>query len=379
MRSRVVADLCGLSAAALVAGSGLIAVGVASATPTAAAGGCPSATSGVTVTVQFPTGTATGCASGNPGTALNALRSAGFSTVGSVRFFDAVVCAINNFPSSRQCVMPPASAYWAIFWADRGGSWVYSQLGVASLTLKPGQVLAFRFGTGTPPSVPVPAKPSTPKPSSALKRPSASKPASSKPTQTTKPKQTTTPQPTASRRSSAPAAPHAASTSTSSSASSSRPSSNASLSRSAGSSASTSASSTTPPRDGHRDSSATSTVRVTVTSSKTVVVDGKKKQVITFDDGSKITVAPGSDEAKKYRVGVVKDGTDVTASAPMTTSVPSPTITSHPSLSTSGSVPPMALPEATSGGSNNLPGILAGVGVLGLAGGGAAFAAMRQR
>ena len=154
MRTRVAADLARLGAPVLVGASafaGLGAVTTGAATPASAAGACTSATSGVTVVVQFPSGSATGCAPGSPGTALQALRAAGFSTTGSTQYHDGVLCGVNGYPSSSPCRMPPHNAYWAVFSATRGGSWVYSNLGVASLPATPGGVVGFRFGSGTAP------------------------------------------------------------------------------------------------------------------------------------------------------------------------------------------------------------------------------------
>lgn len=372
MRTRVVTDLARLAAPALVgasafAGLGVVTAGVA--TPASAAGAC-TGTSGVTVVVQFPSGSATGCAPGSPGTALNALRSAGFPTTGVVGYGDSALCSINGYPTTVCPRMPPANAYWAIFSAKRGGSWVYASRGAAGLPAPAGSVVGFRFGSGAAPSVPVPAAVTTPKPSTSTQKTTA------------KPSPTST---------------HKAATPTRSSASTSRPSSSKSAqktsaaaapqqklaapSRSNAPTASSTAASTSaaqPTASGTTPGQgATRTPKVKATA--LVEKDGKKRKVITFDDGSSITVDPNSGDAKKYKVGVAKQGGKDTAAAPTSTVVPSPKNTGHPSISTSGSVPGVPVPETQKSGNGNLPGILAGVGVLGVATVGAGYAASRRR
>ncbi|MCT1985706.1 hypothetical protein M3C61_01490 [Dermacoccus abyssi] len=368
MRTRVAADLARLGAPVLVGASafaGLGAVTTGAATPASAAGACTSATSGVTVVVQFPSGSATGCAPGSPGTALQALRAAGFSTTGSTQYHDGVLCGVNGYPSSSPCRMPPHNAYWAVFSAKRGGSWVYSNLGVASLPATPGGVVGFRFGSGTAPSVPVPAaitspKPSTTRPTTSTPKPSSPKPSSTKST-------TSQPKPSSSKPSTAkPSSTKAGSTSAAPKPTPSKPSSTAG-----------STSSPQPTTSGSKPGQgATSTPTVKATA--LVTKDGKPLKVITFSDGSSTTLDANSSDAKKYKVGVKKKGATPAATKMTGTKVPQPKNTAHPSISTSGSVPGLAVPEKKSSGSNNLPGIIAGVGVLGVAAVGAGYAARRR-
>lgn len=117
-----------------------------------------------------------------------------------------------------------------------------------------------------------------------------------------------------------------------------------------------------------------------VKAAKDVVVDGKKQRVITFDDGSSLVVDPKSKDAAKYAVGATKPSAKASSSAPMTTNVPSSSNVSHPSISTSGSVPAAAAaPSEGGGGGNKLPGILAGAGVFGVAAVGGGYTLMRRR
>ncbi len=158
----------GLAAATVVAAAGPI-VGVASP---ASAAACSGTGSGVTVVV----GSSVDCAGGVPATALAALRAAGHSTV-MVSRIPAALCRIDGVPASDPCVvMPPSSAYWSLWTATRGGSWVFASTGVGSDHPAPGTVVGFAFGAGDPPAVRPPAPAPAPRASSApkpTKRPTA--------------------------------------------------------------------------------------------------------------------------------------------------------------------------------------------------------------
>ncbi len=141
----------GTGAAALVVGSAAV---LGAASPAAAAA-CSTAGSGVTVVVRG----SVGCAGGDPSTALAALHAAGHSTV-MVQRFPAALCRIDGAPASDPCVvMPPSSAYWSLWTAKRGGSWVFASTSVVSYNPAPGTVVGFAFGAGSPPSVAPPAAP----------------------------------------------------------------------------------------------------------------------------------------------------------------------------------------------------------------------------
>lgn len=116
------------------------------------------------------------------------------------------ICKVNRKPSNDPCInASPANAYWALWWSDGDRDWVYSNLGVRSLRVPEGGIVAWSFqngGANVPPGVsprrtsnaqpaqpkptkqaakPKPARPSAPQPA----RPSApsSVPATSQPTQ----------------------------------------------------------------------------------------------------------------------------------------------------------------------------------------------------
>jgi hypothetical protein len=135
----------------------------------AAASGC-SATSGVTVIVDFTHFTGgkveRGCAPGDPTNGLQALHAAGFASAGTAQYGDAFVCRIDGLPtpSVEACaVTPPPSAYWAYWYARPSDSaWTYSAAGVLDFDPKPGSIEAFAFGSRAAPSVaPSAAMPTT--------------------------------------------------------------------------------------------------------------------------------------------------------------------------------------------------------------------------
>ncbi|MFI6132765.1 hypothetical protein [Micromonospora sp. NPDC051141] len=109
----------------------------AAAAAAGSAGYCPDA-SGVTVVVDFNElggGTVIRCARGDQGTGLAALKNAGFQITGTLRWGEGFICRIEGKPSAaaEKCVdTPPASAYWSYWHASNGGSWTYSDKGVAN-------------------------------------------------------------------------------------------------------------------------------------------------------------------------------------------------------------------------------------------------------
>ena len=140
--------------------------------PGAAHAAACSASSGVTVVV----GSTVGCAPGDPSSALAALQAAGHSTV-MVRQFPAALCRIDGAPSSDACVvMPPASAYWSLWTARRGGSWTFASSAVTSVDPAPGTVVGLAFGAGSPPGVAPPAATVLPPPRPTPQRTTAPRP-----------------------------------------------------------------------------------------------------------------------------------------------------------------------------------------------------------
>lgn len=139
----------------IVAGSGL---GAAPAQAAACTG-----RTGVTVVV----GSQVGCDPSAGGDAASNFIGAGHALT-YARREPGFVCRVDGQPASDPCVnASPASAYWGLFWSDgTSGSWVYSSLGVGSLTVPAGGSVAFVFQTGggrTMPSV-APPRASAPSP-----------------------------------------------------------------------------------------------------------------------------------------------------------------------------------------------------------------------
>lgn len=123
-----------------------------SAAPAAADPGSCTPTLGVVVAVDFRPfggGIERGC-DATPTTGLEALHTAGFSTVGTQHDGPAFVCRIKGLPTAAAdpCVVtPPSTRYWSYWHADPGQSgWSYSQLGAASYRPKAGSVDAWVYG-----------------------------------------------------------------------------------------------------------------------------------------------------------------------------------------------------------------------------------------
>lgn len=126
----------------------------------APASGC-SATSGVTVIVDFthfPGGKVErGCAPGEPSNGLIALHDAGFTSAGTAQYGDAFVCRIDGLPTAQTeacTVTPSPTAYWS-FWSARpaDSGWTYNSVGVLDFHPKAGTIEAFAFGSRAQPSI----------------------------------------------------------------------------------------------------------------------------------------------------------------------------------------------------------------------------------
>lgn len=82
--------------------------------------------------------------------------------------YPGVVCTIDGKGDSACVNMPPADAYWGLWWSDgTDGQWHYSTEGVGSLSVPQGGSVAFAWqdsSSQTRPSVP-PAKPAASSPS----------------------------------------------------------------------------------------------------------------------------------------------------------------------------------------------------------------------
>ncbi len=101
-------------------------------------------------------------------TALELINNANFKIEGTEKYADQIVCRLNGLPKPNQPIgikghedyielckdMPAEFAYWAVFEkrkqaipnpADLNTKWTYAQVGVAELSLKAGDSLAFVF------------------------------------------------------------------------------------------------------------------------------------------------------------------------------------------------------------------------------------------
>lgn len=131
-------------------------------------GGCTDDT-GVTVVVDFPEPglTRAGCAPWPVADGFAALTAAGFD-VQPVQQFPAAVCRLDGVPADSQCiVMPPGTAYWSYWNAERDGVWTFGGVGAASHRPEPGSVEGWAFGGGDAPAVPPPPRQSSADPTAA--------------------------------------------------------------------------------------------------------------------------------------------------------------------------------------------------------------------
>lgn len=141
----------------------LLTVTAPAATAAGATGAC-AGSNGVTVVVDsrpLGGGITIRCAEGSPSTGIDALRRAGFTVRGTVRF-PGFVCRIDDAPGSDPCLdTAPADAFWSYWHASRGGSWTYSDTGAAERTPPSGSVEGWVFsdGSGQPPGIAPPARP----------------------------------------------------------------------------------------------------------------------------------------------------------------------------------------------------------------------------
>ena len=177
----------GLVAATLVAAAGLVGLGAGPAS----AAQCAVA-KGVSVVVDYSHGAGGGLAStcdanGGGRSARAIFTGSGFS-LQPVQSSPGFVCQVEHRPSAAQCQsVPPANAYWGLFWAKAGSSsWIYSSEGVDSLTIPAGGAVAFAFqdggGTDYPGQAPSTRSKPTPTP-----KPSPKPVVKPKPTKTAKP------------------------------------------------------------------------------------------------------------------------------------------------------------------------------------------------
>jgi hypothetical protein len=87
--------------------------------------------------------------------ALELLKISGYTTEGTQKYGDAVVCRLNGLPdkSVETCeVMPPEDAYWAVIIKEKKllplfNEWGWAQTGINEISLSEGDSLGLVFST----------------------------------------------------------------------------------------------------------------------------------------------------------------------------------------------------------------------------------------
>jgi hypothetical protein len=137
-----------------------VAIPTAPALATAQPVGDCTTTSGVIVAVDFAHwgGPVLRSCGSTPTTGYDLLNQGGWQTAGTQHDGPGFICRIGYAgyqggtqyptPSQESCVLtPPASAYWAFWYANPGqNGWNYSQLGATSMDPEPGSVELWTFG-----------------------------------------------------------------------------------------------------------------------------------------------------------------------------------------------------------------------------------------
>ena len=166
-----------LFAALFLAGAGVVPVaGPADATT------CSSDT-GVSVVVDFSKvggGVVTTCVEGGGGDSAAQLLEVDHALTRD-QAYPGVVCKIDGTPADAECHnMPPANAYWGLFWSDGHGGWTYSSQGVDNLDVPAGGSVGMAWQDGGSNDVPGAAPPqhSSSQPSSSPSSQPTAKPSS---------------------------------------------------------------------------------------------------------------------------------------------------------------------------------------------------------
>jgi hypothetical protein len=87
--------------------------------------------------------------------ALELLKTSGYTTEGTQKYGDAVICRLNGLPdkSVETCeVMPPEDAYWAVIVKEKKllplfNEWGWAQTGINEIFLSEGDSLGLVFST----------------------------------------------------------------------------------------------------------------------------------------------------------------------------------------------------------------------------------------
>lgn len=126
-------------------------VGLGAAPATAAT--CATA-SGVSVVVDFEglgNGLDTSCVPDGGGQSAAELSEVHHDLT-RVTQFPGAVCRVDGLPADVDCSrMPPADAFWGLFWSDGSGGWVFSSEGVDSLDVPAGGSVGWAWQTGGEP------------------------------------------------------------------------------------------------------------------------------------------------------------------------------------------------------------------------------------
>ncbi len=154
------------AATALVAAAGLTG-------PAPAYAAACSTASGVSVVVDFHElggGLQQVCDAGGGGQKASALFPDNGFPLTYVQRQPGFVCQVSGAPADESCVnTPPPDAYWGLWWSDgESGTWSYSSVGVASLTIPDGGSVALSWNgssTKSPPGAPPPQHQSGQEPS----------------------------------------------------------------------------------------------------------------------------------------------------------------------------------------------------------------------
>jgi len=87
--------------------------------------------------------------------ALELLKMSGYTTEGTQKYGDAVICRLNDLPNQtvESCeVMPPEDAYWAVIVKEKKllpffNEWGWAQTGINEISLSEGDSLGLVFST----------------------------------------------------------------------------------------------------------------------------------------------------------------------------------------------------------------------------------------
>ena len=116
----------------------------------AAAESCTTST-GVTVVVDFSAlggSIASTCVPDGGGDAASTLLEVHHDLTRTAEYY-SVVCRVDGTPADAPCQqMPPADAYWGLFWSDGDGGWAYASQSVDSLRVPDGGSVAFAWQDG---------------------------------------------------------------------------------------------------------------------------------------------------------------------------------------------------------------------------------------